>query len=145
MCFFKTKKSKVLVAKRNIKVYKIGTYANGTSFNPFVYHAFEYHVNRIVFTEVAFTNVINWGFHSYINCKLVSSTTDINFYSCKKLLFCISLLDTVYFGEFIIPKGATYCLNINGEAVSDKLMYTGNYVKIHSGKTYNPKELWTRS
>lgn len=127
-----------MVAKRNIKVYKIGTYADNDSFYPFVYHEFKYRVNRIVVTEVTFTDVINWGF----NCELISSTTDIHFYSCSKLLFCISLLDIVYFGEFIIPKRTTYCLNTNGEVVSDELMYTGNHVKIHSGKTYNSKELW---
>lgn len=35
MCFYKTKESKVLVAKRDIKVYKLGTYADNDSFNPF--------------------------------------------------------------------------------------------------------------
>lgn len=54
MCFFKTEKSKVLVAKRNIKVYKIGIYADNDSFNPFFYQAFEYRVNQIVFTKVKF-------------------------------------------------------------------------------------------
>lgn len=32
MCFYKTKESKVLVAKRNIVVYKIGIYADNTFF-----------------------------------------------------------------------------------------------------------------
>ena len=143
MCFYKTKESKVLIAKRDIKVYKIGTYANNDSFYPFVYREFKYSVNQIVFTKVEFTDEINYGFHSYINCKLVPLfITTINFYSCRKLLFCISLLDTVYLGEFIIPKGATYCLNNNGEVVSDKLIYTGNHIKITSDRIYNSKELW---
>lgn len=34
MCFYRTKESKVLVAKRDIKVYKIGNYADNDSFNP---------------------------------------------------------------------------------------------------------------
>ena len=50
MCFYKTKQSKVLKAKRDIKVYKLGVYADGDSFNPFFYQEFEYHVNQIVFT-----------------------------------------------------------------------------------------------
>ena len=45
-------------------------------------------------------------------------------------------------GEFIIPKGATYCLNRYGEVVSDKLMYTGNHIEITSDRIYNSKELW---
>ena len=141
MCFYKTEKSKVLVAKRNIKVYKIGDYADNDSFYPFVYRAFKYCVNRIVFTKVEFTDTINWGFHSYINCELVSSYNNVNLYSCEKLILWVSLL-TVYLGEFIIPKGATYCLNRYGEVVSDKLMYTGNHIEITSDKIYNSKELW---
>ena len=48
MCFYKTRQSKVLIAKRDIKVYKIGIYADYTSFNPFYYQVFEYPVNQIV-------------------------------------------------------------------------------------------------
>ena len=94
-----------------------------------------------MFTEVKFTDTINWGFHSYINCELVSSYNKINLYSCGKLILWVSL-PTVYLGEFIIPKGATYCLNRYGEVVSDKLMYTGNHIEITSDKIYNSKELW---
>ena len=141
MCFWKSKQSKVLIAKRDIVVYKIGSYAKSDSFNPFFHPAFEYPVNQIVFTEVKFTDTINWGFHSYINCELVSSYNKINLYSCEKLIHWISL-QTVYLGEFIIPKGATYCLNRYGEVVSDKLMYTGNHIKITSDRIYNSKELW---
>ena len=143
MCFYKTRQSKVLIAKRDIKVYKIGVYANDTSFNPFFYQKFEYPVNQIVFTKVEFTDTINCGFHSYINCELISYYNDANLYSCGKFMLWISLLaDTVYLGEFIIPKGATYCLNKYEEVVSDKLMYTGNHIKITSYEIYNSKELW---
>ena len=141
MCFYKTRQSKVLKAKRDIVVYKIGSYAEGNFFNPFFYQEFEYPVTQIVFTEVKFTDTIDWGFHSYINCELVSSYNNVNLYSCGKLILWISL-STVYLGEFIIPKGATYCLNRYGEVVSDKLMYTGNHIKITSDKIYNSKELW---
>ena len=143
MCFFKTEKSKVLVAKRNIKVYKIGVYADNDSFNPFFYQEFEYNVNQIVFTKVNFTDLINRGFHSYLMCELVPFINDVNVYSRTTLMFCISLLTyTVYLGEFIIPKGATYCLNKYREVVSDELMYTGNHIEINSDKIYNSKELW---
>ena len=37
MCFIRTKESKVLVAKRGIKVYKIGAYADEDTFIPFFY------------------------------------------------------------------------------------------------------------
>ena len=141
MCFWKSKQSKVLIAKRDIKVYKIGTYADDTSFNPFFYSYFGYTVNQIVFEKVKFTDTINCGLHSYIKCELVSFYNKINLYSCGKLILWIPLL-TVYLGEFIIPKGATYCLNRYGEVVSDKLMYTGNHIEITPDKMYNSKELW---
>ena len=141
MCFYKTKQSKVLKAKRGIKVYKIGVYADEGIFKPFFRSYFEYPVNQIVFTEVKFTDTIDWGFHSYINCELVSSYNKINLYSCEKLIHWISL-QTVYLGEFIIPKGAAYCLNKYGEVVSDKLMYIGNHIEITSDRIYNSKELW---
>lgn len=143
MCFFKTIKSKVLVAKRDIKVYKIGTYANDTSFNPFFYQEFEYPINEIMFTKVKFRDIINRGFHSYVTCEIVPFSNDVNIYFRKTLMYCISLLAyTVYLGEFIIPKGATYCLNSYGEVVSNKLMYTGNHVEVTSDKIYNSKDLW---
>ena len=141
MCFWKSKQSKVLKAKRDIKVHKIGTYAEDNSFNPFFYQEFEYPVNQMVFTKVKFTDTIDWGFHSYINCELVSSYNKVNLYSCGKLILFVSLL-SVYLGEFIIPEGATYCLNRYGEVVSDKLMYTGNHIEITSDRIYNSKELW---
>ena len=141
MCFWKSKQSKVLRAKRDIKVYKIGVYADDTSFNPFFYQEFKYPVNQIMFTEVKFADTINWGFHSYINCELVSFDNKVNLCSCGELILWVSL-STVYLGEFIIPKGATYCLNRYGEVVSDKLMYTGNHIEITSDKIYNSKELW---
>ena len=143
MCFYKTKESKVLVAKRDIKVYKIGVYADEGIFKPFFRSYFEYFTNQIVFEKVKFTDTINCGFHSYINCELVSSYNKINLYSCRNLICYLSLtIYTVYLGEFIIPKGATYCLNSNGEVVLDSLVYTGNHIKITLDKAYNTKELW---
>ena len=144
MCFYMTKESKVLVAKRDIKVYKLGTYADNDSFNPFFYKDFTYSVNLAVFEKVEFTNrIIERGLHSYIMCKLVPFGTDIDLYSCGNIIYSISILAyAIYLGEFIIPKGATYCLNHNGEVVSDVLVYTGKYVELKPYKQYNTKELW---
>ena len=143
MCFYKTRQSKVLIAKRDIKVYKIGVYADEGIFKPFFHSYFEYTVNQIVFEKVKFTDTINLGFHSYIMCKLVSFALNVDLYSCRNLIGHICLTAyKVYLGEFIIPKGATYCLNRYGEVVSDKLMYTGNHIRITSDKIYNSKELW---
>lgn len=144
MCFYKTKESKVLVAKRDIKVYKIGVYADEGIFKPFFRSYFEYFTNQIVFEKVKFTHMIAQGLHSYLMCELVPFAPNVNLYSCGNLIDYIPILTeyTVYLGEFIIPKGATYCLNSNGEVVSDSLMYTSNHIKITLDKAYNTKELW---
>lgn len=143
MCFYRTKESKVLVAKRDIKVYKMGNYADNDSFNPFFYKDFKYLVNQTVFENVDFTDIIERGLHSYITCELTPFATDIDLYSGRNFLYSISaLIYTIYLGEFIIPKGATYCLNSVGEVVSDRLMYTGNHIKVAPGEGYDTKKLW---
>lgn len=143
MCFYKTKESKVLVAKRDIKVYKIGIYADNDSFNPFYYNDFTYSVNQTAFENVDFTDIIERGLHSYIMCELVPFATDMDLYSCGNFLYPLSVLAyTIYLGEFIIPKVTTYCLNNKGEVVSDGLIYTGNYIKVQPNKKYNTRELW---
>lgn len=87
MCFYKTKESKVLIAKRDIKVYKLGTYADNDSFNPFYYKDFKYPVNQTVFENVEFTNrIIGQGLHSYIMCKLAPFATAMDLFSCGNFL-----------------------------------------------------------
>ena len=108
MCFYKTKESKVLVAKRDIKVYKIGVYANESIFKPFFRSYFEYFTNQIVFEKVKFTNMIAQGLHGFLTCELVPFALNVNLYSCKNLICHLSLtIYTVSLGEFIIPKGST--------------------------------------
>ena len=102
MCFYKTRQSKVLKAKRDIKVYKIGIYADNDSFNPFFYKDFTYSVNQTVFEKVDFTNrIIERGLHSYIMCKLVPFGIDIDLYSCGNIIYSISVpAYAIYLGEF---------------------------------------------
>lgn len=145
MCFYKTKESKVLVAKRGIKVYKIGIYADDAFFTPFFYVAFKYPANKPVYEAVEFFSfAIELGLHSYVNCLLNSVFPHaIDLFTLGHLQYTISLLKyKVFLGEFIIPKGATYCLNRNGEVVSDVLVYTGKYIKLEPCKRYDSKELW---
>lgn len=143
MCFYKTEESKVLVAKRDIKVCKIGTYADETVFKPFFYNAFKYPINRLVSEKVVFGDKIERGLHSYLNCTIKPATLDtMDVYTIGYFQYSLPLSYTIFLGEFIIPKGATYCLNGVGEVVSDSLIYTGNYVKVHSWKKYNTRELW---
>lgn len=144
MCFIRTKESKVLVAKRGIKVYKIGVYANEDTFIPFFYSNFDYPVNQLVVEPVIFADSIEYGLHSYLNCILYPLyPAAVDLYTQGSLRHTLSLSRySIFLGEFLIPAGTLYCLNNSGEVVSNRLIYTGNYIKVQPHKKYNTKELW---
>ena len=144
MCFIRTKESKVLVAKRGIKVYKIGAYADEDTFIPFFYSNFDYPVNQLVVEPVIFADSIEYGLHSYLNCILYPVyPAAVDLYTQKNLRYTLSLLQySIFLGEFLIPAGTLYCLNSNGEVVSNRLIYTGNYIKVQPDKKYDTKKLW---
>ena len=150
MCFWKSKQSKVLRAKRAIVVYKIGESADENTFVPYYMNGFTYKTGEKYLRCPDFnSNSITVGFHGYINI-IVTDIKSLQLYAViqknteqKSLISIYSTLqDRLYLGKFIIPKGATYCLNSNGEVVSDSLMYTGNHIKITLDRAYNTKELW---
>ena len=144
MCFIRTKESKVLVAKRGIKVYKIGAYADEDTFIPFFYSNFDYPVNQLVVEPVIFADSIEYGLHSYLNCILYPLyPAAVDLYTQKNLRYTLSLLQySIFLGEFLIPAGTLYCLNSNGEVVSNRLIYTGNYIKVQPNKKYDTRKLW---
>ena len=144
MCFCKTRQSKVLRAKRDIKVYKIGTYADESTFKPFFYSDFDYPANQLVVEPVIFADSIEYGLHSYLNCILYPLyPAAVDLYTQRNLRYTLSLsLYSIFLGEFLIPAGTLYCLNSNGEVVSNRLIYTGNYIKVQPDTKYDTKELW---
>lgn len=144
MCFIRTKESKVLVAKRGIKVYKIGAYADEDTFIPFFYSNFDYPVNQLVVESVIFADSIEYGLHSYLNCILYPLYPDaVDLYTQGNLQHTLSLsLCSIFLGEFLIPAGTLYCLNSNGEVVSNRLIYTGNHIKVQPDKKYDTRKLW---
>lgn len=71
MCFIKTRGSKVLRAKRDIVVYKIGVEANKAIFTPYFMTKFSYITGIKNTTDPNFNiSYINEGFHGYINIAL---------------------------------------------------------------------------
>lgn len=125
MCFVKTKQSKVLIAKRDIVVYKIGVYANDNLFRPYYYSEFEYPTNKIISDYVKFPDdYIEHGLHSFINCTLEPYQSNIiDVWTSSGYLFNIQIKESIFLGKFIIPRGGTYCVNIYNEVVSDRLIY----------------------
>ena len=144
MCFWKSKQSKVLRAKRDIVVYKIGDFADKDTFVPFFYSNFDYPVNQLVVEPVIFADSIEYGLHSYLNCILYPLyPTAVDLYTQGNLRYTLSLsLYSIFLGEFLIPAGTLYCLNSSGEVVSNRLIYTGNYIKVQPDKKYNTRKLW---
>lgn len=68
MCFWKSKQSKVLRAKRDIVVYKIGTVADNNTFVPYFIGSFKYQTGIKCQTSPEFgCNIIIEGYHGYIN------------------------------------------------------------------------------
>lgn len=150
MCFWKSKKSKVLRAKRDIIVYKIGDFADEDTFTPYFMNSFTYNTGiRCLIRPDFKSRGITVGFHGYINI-IVNVTGSYQLHAViqknteqKSLIYIYSTLqDTLYLGKFIIPKGAIYCVNDLNEIVSNKMIYTGQYASVRDISDINLKKLW---
>lgn len=150
MCFNKTKESKILIAKRDITVYKIGCYADKNIFNSYYMTTYMYSRNTPIREYVDFNrDSINIGLHSLLSLQVVydSQTKNMLFFTNRNIFpFIITitnvLCNNVYVGKFIIPKGSTYIVNCYNEVVSNILIYTGKFKYINKNENFNIKELW---
>ena len=149
MCFWKSEESKVLTAKRDIIVYKLGYVANSNIFYPVYNITYCYYKNKIAKEDIYFdNNILQEGFHSYITCIVeVRNRPDYLFVeitSPNKYLDNVLLLgkNNAFLGKFIIPKGTTYCINMENEVISNSIVYTGNYIKLEGTMSFNVKDVW---
>ena len=149
MCFWKSKQSKVLKAKRDIVVYKIGVEADKDIFIPYFMTNF-YYIAGIKNTTDSNFNIsgIEKGYNGYINIVITSSSVPISVAIQKntkdKPLISLypSIYEPLYLGKFIVPKGAIYCVNESNEIVSNEMIYTGQYSSVWKALDTNLKELW---
>ena len=149
MCFWKSKQSKVLRAKRDIVVYKIGDKANKNTFVPYFINSFIYTTDIKYRTSPDFgSNLTIVGYHGYINITITSSSVPVSVVIQKntkdKPVISIypSNYKPLYLGKFIVPKGAIYCVNELNEIVSNQIIYTGQYSNVWRLFDTNLKELW---
>ena len=71
MCFIRTKESKLLIAKRDIIVYKVGVYADVQMFTPYFMTDYCYRRKALANQIVTFNkNYINIGLHSVLSSHL---------------------------------------------------------------------------
>lgn len=138
MCFLKSKQSKILRARRDIVVYKIGKKANKAIFTPYFMTKFSYITGIKNITDPNFNiSHINEGFHGYINIALTITVITPAFAVIQKNTKdkpVISIYPTnnelLYLGKFIVPKGAIYCVNELNEIISNQIIYTGQYYNV---------------
>ena len=149
MCFWKSKQSKVLRAKRDIVVYKIGTVADKNTFVPYFVNSFIYTTDIKYQTSPDFrSNLMIVGYHGYINIVITGSAIPVSVAIQKntkdKPVISIypSNYEPLYLGKFIVPKGAIYCVNKLNEIISSQMIYTGQYSSVWKALDTNLKELW---
>ena len=137
MCFWKSKQSKVLRAKRDIVVYKIGTVADKNTFVPYFVNSFIYTTDIKYQTSPDFgSNLMIIGYHGYINIVITSASIPVSAVIQKntkdKPVISIypSNYEPLYLGKFIVPKGAIYCVNELNEIISNQIIYTGQYSNV---------------
>lgn len=148
MCFNKTKESKILIAKRDITVYKVGCFADECRFYPYFMTTYMYSRKTPVHEYVKFDrDSIDMGLHSLLTLQGVYDRREetMLLYPNGNLYPFITtnvLYNHVYVGKFIIPKGSAYMVNFYNEVVSNTLMYTGEFKYINENKDFNVKDLW---
>lgn len=147
MCWIEILRNvKYQVADKDIKVYKIVTLANKQScvsiIKNFNYTAnILYKIPTLECNEIARRYrmlKIEKAYHSYTGVQFVCNSAFHKVkgvYRCKRMIFgnrrmFIPFENDSYIATFIIPKGAAYTINSRGEIVSNKIMYTGRYLKL---------------
>ena len=147
MCWIEIKDNiNVQIAYKDFKVYKIVLYANKQSCTSIV-RGFNYTVGTLYAIPTIESKVIDYFYRKIKIEKAYHSYTEVHFIwdssyrihggatRCKDMLFgkrgiCIPFENDWYIATFIIPKGSTYIINTKGEIVSDKIIYTGRYLKL---------------
>lgn len=85
MCFWKSEQSKILRAKRDIVVYKIGNEANKNAFVPYFIGSFKYLTGIKCQTSPEFeSNLMIEEYHGYINIIISSSAIPVSIAIQKK-------------------------------------------------------------
>ena len=147
MCWAeKLENTNIQIADKDIKVYKIVTCANKQScvsvVKNFNYTAnILYKIPTLEYDEIARRCKIlkiEKAYHSYTGIQFVCNSTFRvvkGVYRCKSIILgnkrmLMSFENDGYIATFIIPKSAKYIINTKGEIVSDKIIYTGRYLKL---------------
>lgn len=138
-------KLKAQIAKEDINVYKIVKKATKeyciSPFMDYTYYSKDIQPSLTLGVTIEPRSIfakITEGYHSYTGVQFVCNSAFHKVrrvYRCKRMIFgnrrmFIPFENDSYIATFIIPKGAAYTINSCGEIVSNKIMYTGRYLKL---------------
>ena len=134
------------IADKDIEVYKVVLEASKQSCKSCVL-GFIYKTNTIykipsiqirrtsIFNSIIFC--VEEAYHSYtkIQYTLKSVTVNDSFFKVKGIILGnqivpLSFNNPYYVTTFVIPKGSQYAVNLEGEIISNQIMYTGKYLKL---------------
>lgn len=147
MCWIEKQENvHIQIADRDIEVYKIVYEANKQSCKSCV-QGFIYKTNTIykipsiqirktsIFNSIIFC--VEEAYHSYtkIQYTLKSATVNDSFFKIKGIIFGnqivpLSFNNPYYAATFVIPKDSQYAVNLEGEIISNQIVYTGKYLKL---------------
>ena len=138
-------KCDVKIAKRDFYVYKLGCISDEgfrSLYQNFIYIPKE--INKKIKLEPVIHDykiyelmkeqygTIYEGYHSYKDIAMPYSDLRPYYRTIYLGKFVVDIrLDNIYsIATFIILKGSKYIINTKGEVVSDKIIYTGRYLKL---------------
>ena len=151
MCWIENIKNLDLqIADRDIEVYKIVSDASKLSceslIKEFIYKAdIRYEISAMELKETnlgsAFCTIgliyIEKAYHSYTKIRFTLKKPydlypkhEYKGIIMGNLLMPIRIDNPYYVATFVIPKGSQYAINWKGEIVSNKIIYTGKYLKL---------------
>lgn len=135
---------KVQKAKEDINVYKVVKKATKKScvspFMDYTYYLKDIQPSltlRVIIEPRSNFAKIEEGYYSYSSvsfvCNSIMQSIDGKLYKairCGNHKEMIAVDNYLYLATFIIPKGFTYFINEEGVIVSNKIRYTGKYIKL---------------
>lgn len=145
MCWIEILRNvKYQVADKDIEVYKIVKKATKeyciSPFMDYTYYSKDIQPSLTLGVMIEPRSIfakITEGYHSYSSVNFVcDSIVPGIFGGCVKTIQCgnrdrIFRVDNfLYLATFIIPSGFVYFTNEEGEIVSNKIRYTGKYIKL---------------
>ena len=137
-------KLKAQTAKEDINVYKVVKSANRkycvSPFMEYTYYSKNIQPSLTLGVTIEPHSIfakITDGYHSYSSVNFVCDSIGLDIYGgCVKTIQCGSRKEifrvdnSLYLATFIIPSGSVYFTNEEGVIVSNKIRYTGKYIKL---------------